>query len=231
MRSYNFVCRTSDDIWLEERHKRITGTEVGVILGNSKFKTRDELLAEKVNPFGPDEFRPTRNMLHGTFFETPNARLFSTITGARVRHAPVFLESRTNPEIGTSLDFLVRAPQCDDRSKADYVSGSWFPAFLAAFRRLRGLGILEMKNTEAWNKKEWESACPTYYHDQVQTQLFVLGLKWAVIAAKIGAADMRMHIIEADPFYHSHIVSEVRKFRQEIEDVRKQGYLPRRKAS
>jgi hypothetical protein len=58
----------------------------------------------------------------------------------------------------------------------------------------------------------WTEGVPDYYMWQVQTQLLVTGLDFALIFCRLGAADIRMHVVPALPFYQESILNAVEEF-------------------
>ncbi len=69
----------------------------------------------------------------------------------------------------------------------------------------RGVGVLELKTTEAWNRKNWldgngETEIPLHYQIQVQAQLGVLGLGFAWLAVLIGHQCVVLPVERNDAF-------------------------------
>ncbi len=102
------------------------------------------------------------------------------------------------------------------------VKGKWLPDFMDSIRMRRGLGLIEMKNTEAWFRKNWVDGAPDHYYIQLQHQLLVLGLDWGVLVAKVGAGDMIAHIYDADRKLHEEIKTDAAEFWKEVEDGRRE---------
>jgi len=82
-----------------------------------------------------------------------------------------------------------------------------------------GTGLIEVKNTSGWNMKYWKGDdSPEHYRVQVQCQLYVSGLKWAVLCPKIGSADIMPKLILPKPEFHLRLEEEVAKFWKEVSD-------------
>ena len=66
--------------------------------------------------------------------------------------------------------------------------------------RLYDGGLLEVKTTNQYNKKDWDDGnIPDHYKMQVQWYLMLTGLKEAWLAVLIGGSDYREIFIEASP--------------------------------
>jgi hypothetical protein len=91
---------------------------------------------------------------------------------------------------------------------------------------LEPIGLVEMKQTESSyysrdlgrlrsSVDDWKEVPPMYWA-QVQVQLYVTGMPWAVLGARIGAADMRAYLIEPDREFWDKMVDAVESFFAEL---------------
>jgi|CXWL01.1.fsa_nt_gi putative phage-type endonuclease len=213
-----YVCRASDPQWLSERKKVVTGSEIAVVMGLSPWKTREALLAEKL---APDVPIVSRHMWWGSHSEKSNMEAFTKLTGLRTRGTNRFW---VRGELGATIDgFLTtenpRAP----------LEPCWSPAYRMLGDQLkwvthvdtrRPLGLVEMKQTEAYRAKEWAKGVPTYYLYQAQAQMFVTGLTWCVVACRLGAADMICHVLEFDAELAQEMQDAAREFMAEVNQER-----------
>lgn len=216
-RPFRKLCDASSPEWHRLRDLMVTGSDVASVLNKSPWKKREELLLQK-RAANDNGFVPSRSMLWGSLAERANMAHFSQITGVRFRHTNAFLQSTLCPLIGATLDGLCRisVPEdfhflsfCSDREHAEGLSAEMLA-------RDGQFGILEMKQTEAWNLKNWKVAPPEYYYLQVQAQLFTTGLDWALLVCKIGAADIRAYFVDADPLLHEDMIEAVQTFWEEV---------------
>lgn len=210
------ICNDSDPIWLHERSKRITGSMVAPIMGLSPWKTRSDLLAS-VQKEDKEEFLPNKNMWWGSFCEKSNIDAYSVITGMDVLPDNTFFGSTEHPILGATIDGFCWHSECPPMDPPPIGAKKHWELFLRDIGELEGVGLLEAKQTarikgDGYN---WTDAPPMYYLCQVQHQLLVTGLPWAIIFARIGASDMRMHVVKADKQFHADIIEECTEFAQE----------------
>lgn len=221
-----FLCSDLDPEWLTHRCNHVTGSEMALVLGEAPkwfSTTREQLVAEKRSGV-PNPFPPTRRMVWGKEAEYGNALIVEKALGTDVRPFNGFYESMEYPRIGTTIDGVMDitaestgAPLlyqlCSDQKHA-----AEFEAALKEHESSRGL--LEMKQSDGWKSQveEWTKGVPHYYWIQVQTQLYVSGLPWAVIACRLGVADIRLHFVEPDDFWiRGRMVPAVERFWKEVD--------------
>jgi predicted phage-related endonuclease len=220
-RPYRRLCDASSPDWHAHRRSMVTGSEMAILFGKALWpkelsaKEKVQKLARSTRAANDNAFPATRSMAWGSLAEKANMEHFAQITGVRYRHTNALLQSTACPRIGATLDGVCRVPSAD---------GAWdFPHFCsddghsedlgAEMRKRAGeFGVLEMKQTEFFGKKNWDNACPEYYALQCQTQMFVMGLDWCLIVAKIGCSDIRAYFVDADPLLHEEMVETVERF-------------------
>lgn len=211
-----FVCLASDDAWLSHRTKVVTGSEVAVLLGLSPWRTVEQL---KANWGREEQLKDTANMWWGREMELPNQQAYSKLLGAPVvPHNGFYVRG----PIGATTDAFIPAGSLLEALEAHrgYIGTS-----AAAYWR-RHVDILssqdsskpilvEMKNVGDRYKKEWATA-PAYYEAQVQAQLYATGLDAGVLVAKLGAADIRAHVVLRDDFMLDEMVEKAQAFLKEM---------------
>ena len=220
----NCVCLASDPQWLEERTKYVSGSDIAALLGLSPWKSREALVAEFHTP---KVWKDTQNMWWGREMEGPNMAAYGKLTGLVVTpHAALYARG----PIGATTDAVILPDALDGllEASAGYVATSaatyWAKHHTLLSRCIevgRTLGrdlpiLVEMKNTGERNRKDWANKAPPYYEAQVQAQLFVTELDTAVLVAKVGSADIRAVVVEADTLMHDEMVSESEKFLKEV---------------
>ena len=62
-----------------------------------------------------------------------------------------------------------------------------------------GPGVLEIKNVAGWMAPDWDDGPPVHYQFQVQHQLDVLGLDWAIVCAVFGGNDLKWWVVKRSP--------------------------------
>lgn len=227
-RPYEYVCHTKDPQWHDERRQLVTASDVSVLVGAAPeywdpvakkvvSKTKADLVADKRGE--SKAWVGNRHTWWGSFLEATNAQGFAALTGARIRLSGALLRSKATPTLGATLDGLVRAPRASEKLSRQLVEWGWSEDQIDRLSRLvvEGLGVLELKNTERSQLKEWHgNQVPLHYWWQVQAQMYVTGLRWGLAVAKVGAADMRCTLIEADDMAQMYCVDMVEEFSQEV---------------
>ena len=206
------VCLASDPQWLSERAGCVTGSELPAIMGRSRYSTRDACLRAKVDG---TSIPVTKNMWWGSQMEQPNMEAFSKLSGLPVVPANEFWRWGV---LGATID--------------GYIHATWTkpgPCWTTEYRDFgdslcakhkEAVGLIEMKNVSQFALKEWQKGCPEYYELQAQAQLAVTGLDYCVLVAKIGSADMLMHLVEADTLLHQEMIRVAEDFWKEVLDGR-----------
>lgn len=227
MKPYKVLCQAGSEHWKRLRHARVTATEVYSLLneerpaGKKWPKTRGELAAAKAQ-VEPGDFPDTRRMWWGRHSEDANRQAFSAITGIRSRACHAFMESTRVPGLSCTLDALIIAPEREVPEATALPTARPWPAKLRDEVRMRGgIGVLEMKQTDDFFGKEWKTGIPAHYKAQVMAQLVVTGLDYAVIACKIGAANMEAHIVDhPGEIFEKTLREELESFWKEVGNAR-----------
>ena len=211
-----FVCLASDEDWLSHRTKVVTGSEIATILGLSPWRTVEQLKAS----WGQEEkLKDTANMWWGREMEEPNQQAYSKLLGLPVVSHNGFY---VNGPLGATTDAFIPAGSLLESLEA---SKGYIGTSAATYWR-RHVDILssqdnskpilvEMKNVNDRYRKEWANA-PAYYEAQVQAQLHATALDVGVIVAKLGAADIRAHVILRDDFMIEEMVNKAGEFLEEM---------------
>ena len=161
--------------WLELRKTGIGASEVGAILGLSKWATPLDIYNDKISPeikeFDSQKMRAGREM------ETVIAKMWAEDNGFAVKADNKNRFHDEYPFLRASLDRTIVAK--DDR----------------------GPGICEIKNTSAF--KLWDGGeMPLMYYAQVQHQLFVTGYSWGVLAVLLNGWKIESELIEYSPEFY-----------------------------
>jgi len=198
----------------------ITASDVGVLFNKDRFRDRATLTYEKATGKRED-LSTNRYVWWGSKSEQHIVEAVGELTGCETTLSGSLFESTRQPRLGATLDGYITVPQRGSLSR-DLLwaaSGHWAPAFLADLEDLRGTrGALEVKNISTFSKKIVATGPPPGYVLQVQTQIFVRGLDFGVLAVKVGASDLRAFVIRADASLHDRICYEVTEFWKGIEN-------------
>ena len=178
-------------------------------------------------------------MWHGRVDELWNMKKFAAALGLHTKQTHSFVASNKVEGLAATLDGLctldsstANSPDWErplfERAMEEYLgthvapefevellskdADSWVPSLMEDVQLASGVGLIEMKQTEAWWGKEWAKATPDHYWLQVQAQLLVTGLPWAILACQIGAAMFRAVYIEPCEDTHKEIEVAVADF-------------------
>ncbi|MCL4581428.1 hypothetical protein YWH7199_08470 [Fusobacterium nucleatum YWH7199] len=158
----------NEDDWHKLREKRIGGSDVGAILGVNLYKSIIDVYIDKTEG--------------------------STFKGNEATHWGHMLEGTVIKEFASKHNELIvyEAPYS--------IVDNFFIANLDSVlkdKETGDYGVLEIKTTSIWNKKEWEEdIIPQSYYAQVQHYLMLTGYKFAYIAVLIGGQQYKEFKIE-----------------------------------
>lgn len=170
----------SRDEWLQIRRAHISSTESAALFGLSKYSTAFELAVRKRDNLG-DDADNTRSQW-GTLMQATIAKRFAEERGLKVRALNAY--SSVNG-MGASFDYEIvggaRPTAREENTQEEFTS-------FAQLYAEHGVGVLEIKNVDAWiYRDEWiDGEAPAHIEIQVQHQLECLQRDWAVIAVLIG---------------------------------------------
>lgn len=210
--------------WLGMRKTMLTASDVAAVLGFSKYGNAKRVAKEKL--YG-SSFKGNLATFFGQEMEKPNMRAFQKLTGVRCRPMNVLLQSAITPELGCTLDGLGLMPNDLDQlldsgllpqSQENALVNMWELVSHGYPRGYGRLGIVEMKNKRAKFLSDWSGALPPEdMWIQAQIQLYVTGLEFGFLVAKIDSCDMRAHFIERDDFFCEDAAQKAAHFIQNME--------------
>lgn len=148
--------------WKAQRRLGLGGSDAAVVLGLSPYKSRYTLWAEKTG-LVPDDVAESEAMEWGVRLEPIVAAKYAAVTSRNILELPPGITH--HPRIGCMFgtpDRLVNAGNDN------------------------GIGVLEVKTTNAFKAEEWEEQPPLAYQVQLQHYLAVTGHKWGSFAVLIG---------------------------------------------
>lgn len=158
----------NDEDWHNLRNKRIGGSDVGAIIGVNPYKSIIDVYIDKTEG---STFKGNESTHWGHMLEGTVMKEFaSRHSELTVYEAPY---SVVEGFLIANLDGALK-----DKETGEY-------------------GVLEIKTTSVWNKKDWEDeVIPQYYYAQVQHYLMLTGYKFAYIAVLIGGQQYKEFKIE-----------------------------------
>ena len=174
--------------WLLARHPHIGGSEIGVVLGLSTYKTPRQLWEEK-RAAVPVDNPENAKMRAGKRQEQLIADYYADESG---REVEIDGTIRIHPEYGfvsVSIDRIIK----------DNGDG-------------RGPGVLECKNTTGLYKATWETALPLTYYCQIQWGLCITGWKWGAVAIQIDGWELEIIPVERDDDFIAMMLEQAKEF-------------------
>lgn len=158
----------NEEDWHKLRKKRIGGSDVGAILGVNPYKSIIDVYIDKT---GSSTFKGNAATHWGHMLEGTIIKEFAN------RHSELIVYEAPYSIVDNffiaNLDSVLK-----DKETGDY-------------------GLLEIKTTSIWNKKEWEEdTIPQSYYAQVQHYLMLAGYKFAYVAVLIGGQQYKEFKVE-----------------------------------
>lgn len=181
--------------WLDARKDSIGSSDVGAILGLSRYDTPRDVYNKKKGLV--PEFEGNKHTRWGLLFEPTIAQAF------------IEDELPTMPGCRVQQDNKIRR----------HAGQSWATCNLD--RLIIGTGeptILELKSTTSFAQKGWDAVVPTVYYAQVQWQMFVTGYKKAIIWVAIMDTKtfLRLDVERSDEFI-TRMLDEVARFKAALD--------------
>lgn len=176
--------------WLKERQCGIGGSDVGAILGVSKYKTAFEVYLEKTEPI-TEVGEQSESAYFGDIFEDVVAKEFEKRTGKKVRRDRKHYKHKEYPFMVANID-----------------------------RRVVGENaILECKIANQFLANDWEGEeIPASYLLQVQHYLFVTEAELGYIAVLIGGQKFIWKQVQRDEELIEMIIEAENEFWKMVED-------------
>ena len=177
----------NEDDWHELRAKRIGGSDIGAIIGVNPYKSIVDVYVDKTEG---SNFKGNELTHWGHMLEGTILKEFSNKHKELIVYEVPY--SVVNDFLIANLDGALK-----DKETGDY-------------------GVLEIKTTSLWNKKDWEDdVIPQYYEAQVQHYLMLTGYKFAYIAVLIGGQQYKEFKIERSEEDINLIRNKATEFYQE----------------
>lgn len=196
-----FVTRTDTitrEEWLKVRSLGIGGSDAGVLMGASPYKSRFSLWAEKTGTV-ETTFSGNEATDWGHALELPVAEMFAKVTNHAVVACPVTLAHPEHPFMQANVDFFIVEPDMNfpagQVTPVDWWEGeedqlqawldSWHP-----------VAILEIKTTgiaTRGNAREWEGeGVPANYVWQGAHYAACTGITHVIYAALVGGQGLQI---------------------------------------
>lgn len=149
----------SQEEWVDSRKDYIGGSDVGVILHLSKWKTPHELWQEKKGIKQPKDLSDNPLVQFGKDYEPIIAKKFEKDKGLAVRIDNKIRIHPVYPYMRANIDRLIVK---DDEHETS--------------------GLLEIKTASSSSIKAWEDEIPVEYYTQIQHYFAITGWTWGYMA-------------------------------------------------
>jgi putative phage-type endonuclease len=181
--------------WQEYRQKQkgIGGSEVASILDINKYKSKFVLWTEKTGAVEPE---PVDNEFveWGNILEPSIRAKFAKENGFKTTKCNFVLQHDEHEFMIANIDGEYKDPS------------------------RKGKGVLEIKTTSEWNKKEWEGDhVPIAYMAQMQHYLAVTGYEYGAFACLIGGNKYRQFFVDRDEETIELIIKAEKEFMDAVE--------------
>lgn len=158
----------NDEDWHKLREKRIGGSDIGAIIGVNPYKSVIDVYIDKTEG---SNFKGNELTHWGHMLEGTVMKEFASRHNELIVYEAPY--SVVNDFLIANLDGVLKDKETED------------------------CGVLEIKTTSVWNKKEWEEdTIPQSYYAQVQHYLMLTGYKFAYIAVLIGGQQYKEFRVE-----------------------------------
>ncbi|MGN0735340.1 MAG: YqaJ viral recombinase family protein [Anaerovoracaceae bacterium] len=179
--------------WLAYRRMGVCGSDTGIILGYSPYRSVIELWKDKTGQIPIEESE--NNFTHfGHLLEPVIRKEFERVTGLKVSVRNCIFQSETHPFMLADIDGIVTEP---DGSKAIFEAKT----------------AIEYKN-DIWD----EGKIPEGYFSQLQHYMAVTGLKKAYIACLVGGNKFYYYAVDRDDEYIRWLIEKERVFWHHVLD-------------
>lgn len=203
---------TTHDEWLSLRTRDITSTESSALLGVSPYATAYELHHQKRGLL-ERAFAENERMKWGNRLENAIAHGVAEDLGLIVEPFKVYIRLPEH-RLGSSFDFKVVGLADDWRGEENEYRDLF---------RAHGPGIMECKNVDGlafrrgWGQDDEGIEAPLHIEVQVQHQMAVSGLRWAVVAPLVAGNTPRPFARLHDAQTEATILAQVAEFWRQVD--------------
>lgn len=180
--------------WHEQRNKGVGGSDVGVIMGVNRWKTTEQLWAEKTGRTEPEDISHKPCVILGNALEPAlRAEYAYRHPDVHVEEPLYMLQDEAKPWRQASLDGIIT---CADGMRE----------------------VLEIKTVGGFSAHSWDmGGVPESYACQVLHYMAVSGYRRAQLIAMIGNSRIVERTVERDEYLIDLIESEVDEFWESVQ--------------
>ena len=185
--------------WLQARRTGLGGSDIGAIMGLSKWKSPVDVWLDKTGRTEPD-LEMSEPAYFGIELESFVAAEYSKRSGNKVQRINQPMKHPDHAWMMANIDRAVVADGSRARIDKD--------------GKLVGIkGLLECKTASAYLEREWmDESAPLAYVAQCQWYMAVTGAEWCDLAVLIGGQKYVCHRIERDEAIIQAVIEAGRQF-------------------
>lgn len=191
--------------WLQLKTEDVSSTEVAALFGISPYSTEFELWHQKTSG-EIFELEDNDRMYCGRMLEDTIAKMVCEQLQIEAQPLKTYHRHSTCPKMGSSFDYEIK--------QIPFGSG-----LHRMNPNLKGRGLLEIKNVDSLiYRDEWfDDEAPPHIEAQVQQQLEVEDLEWALIVALVGGNQMKIILRERDREMGAAICERITRFWEAVD--------------
>ncbi len=191
--------QANQDSWLDIKSKSIGSSEIATVAGLNSRQTPLNLWLEKTGQI--ERSQETMAMRMGKIKEPIIAEIYSKDYGVKIHQNRKSWGLQEYPWAMATPDYVYEYEEI--------INGKPVSRF----------GILEIKNTNSYAKKDWEdNNIPNYAHLQTIWQMGITGVHKARIVALIGDSEIVVREVEFDEGVFQSLLALAQAFMQNVKD-------------
>jgi len=171
--------------WLVLRKSGIGGSEAPAICGAVNWASPMSVYLDKLELTDKKEIN--ESMEWGNRLEVPVTEKVEEVTGHEVVSRQMFCSHKDYPWMLATVDGVTE----NDNGEQ---------------------GLVEIKTTGSWRGKTWADDVPLHVFVQVEHDLAVTGLPWAIVGVLIGGQHFQLHTVKRDDEYIEQLIALEKDF-------------------
>jgi putative phage-type endonuclease len=211
MKVLTTTTKLSRDAWLEFRRKGLGGSDAGVVLGLSKYRSPFDLWADKRGLVEPQASNAAMDW--GNALESVVAERYAIEYQQAVVEWPVMLQGKYEWQLA-NLDYVIVEPSAKYPAGQVTTDENLNPEDILAILEIKTAGIASRGSSRDWD----DDGIPATYYWQVIHYAAVTGVRSAVVAALIGGQGLVVRDLTVEEYEVEHLTKKEQAFWQTVVD-------------